>query len=1089
MRSNRVERCTPRCLEWPAGPDVVTRSRSCVRTIRGPRICPGRRGPPRTTYGSPICPGCAAARSWSPRSSTARTPPSTPTACTPGRSTRRTTPRGPGSRRCRAGSARAIPAGWRVCGENLYARHSIAYDGPGELVLRLLGLGRASAAWTGTGPCVSCAAGRSRAARAVAGRRSTSGRCARCGWTPRGRRGTSYGPSTASARQEFGRRVAKWVRAGHVQTDTHWMHAAVVRERAGSGRRAVGGAVGGGGRRAGAAGGGRGRTVARGDGADAGGRPTPRWPTLARLDALRPVRGRPAGRACWPPLLHGAPRARLAARLAAAAGHAAGAAGRRPGRAAPDAAPAVSRTRTGGPGWYGCRSPPTSGVLHAVARRRWRPDDAAGARAGRLVRAARRGRRAARRAAGAAARRAAGGARRSRSGRGRPVLGRGAARRTRRGGSARVEEAVAATWRWRYGDVPPADPPGRPVGQRQEHLRRAACPGVDAYIVLDDLRAGPGLPGRPAGQRGRAARGPRPARRRAGRAAATVVWDATSLNQQQRSPGARGRPPPRRPGHPRRGAGRRGGAGPAQRPRAPHPVPPRGARPRSCTGSARRTPVRRTAPGTSAAGRRRRGHRRRALRRRDGRRRDAYQRGDLPPGPLGRPVRPGAVRARASPSAGPRPSGSRCPPSCPAATSRGTGCCSSRRTASWSGTGPRAWTGSTPPARGGCASRACCGRRSSPPAPRTRGTGGRRLAAAERPAAARAAPAARRPLRVLTWNTLWDRYDADRHRHRPAPAAAAAPPCAEADADVIALQEVEPALLAMLLREPLGAGAATRWAPTRRGRDVDDMRAAAAQPAARTGGRAARARPAQGGHRRHRGDRRRPAGRRRHPPDQRPLRERCRPAAGRTGPARRGAGGRGRRSGPARRLQRRRRRTGEPRSGCGTPGPRCTAPDDRTPTFDPAVNPLAAVSSLSGRASRLDRVLVRPGTAAGGPGGAGGRRPATRTGCTSPTTTGSRPGSASARPTRSTPDARRRTAGPADRPAEEPRGAARMARRGSAAALPEGRVHLVGSRRMGCAPPGADLDLVAALPGAVTAGGPGAGSRPRCRTPTRIRAR
>lgn len=36
-------------------------------------------------------------------------------------------------------------------------------------------------------------------------------------------------------------------------------------------------------------------------------------------------------------------------------------------------------------------------------------------------------------------------------------------------------------------------------------------------------------------------------------------------------------------------------------------------------------------------------------------------------------------------------------------------------------------------------------------------------------------------------------------------------------------------------------------------------------------------------------------------------------------------------------------------------------PDDHTPTFDPAVNPLAAVSSLSGRASRLDRVLLREG--------------------------------------------------------------------------------------------------------------------------------
>ncbi|MFD3457475.1 poly(A) polymerase [Streptomyces sp. NPDC058691] len=34
---------------------------------------------------------------------------------------------------------------------------------------------------------------------------------------------------------------------------------------------------------------------------------------------------------------------------------------------------------------------------------------------------------------------------------------------------------------------------------------------------------------------------------------------------------------------------------------------------------------------------------------------------------------------------------------------------------------------------------------------------------------------------------------------------------------------------------------------------------------------------------------------------------------------------------------------------------------DTTPTFDPAANPLAAVNSLSGRASRLDRVLLREG--------------------------------------------------------------------------------------------------------------------------------
>ncbi|MGW6707884.1 RNA repair domain-containing protein [Streptomyces sp. NPDC054956] len=54
---------------------------------------------------------------------------------------------------------------------------------------------------------------------------------------------------------------------------------------------------------------------------------------------------------------------------------------------------------------------------------------------------------------------------------------------------------------------------------------------------------------------------------------------------------------------------------------------------------------------------------------------------------------------------------------------------------------------------------------------------------------------------------------------------------------------------------------------------------------------------------------------------------------------------------------------------------------------------------------------------------------------------------------------------PAAEPAAE-RIAARISARISAA-LPEGVVHVAGSRRMGCALPGADLDLVAALPGAV----------------------
>ncbi|MBB5803936.1 endonuclease/exonuclease/phosphatase family metal-dependent hydrolase/uncharacterized protein (UPF0248 family) [Saccharothrix ecbatanensis] len=56
-------------------------------------------------------------------------------------------------------------------------------------------------------------------------------------------------------------------------------------------------------------------------------------------------------------------------------------------------------------------------------------------------------------------------------------------------------------------------------------------------------------------------------------------------------------------------------------------------------------------------------------------------------------------------------------------------------------------------------------------------------------------------VRVVTWNVLWDRYDSDRidtARRRPLLFAE----LAAADADVIALQEVEPDLLAALLAQP-----------------------------------------------------------------------------------------------------------------------------------------------------------------------------------------------------------------------------------------------------------------------------------------------
>lgn len=213
-------------------------------------------------------------------------------------------------------------------------------------------------------------------------------------------------------------------------------------------------------------------------------------------------------------------------------------------------------------------------------------------------------------------------------------------------------------------------------------------------------------------------------------------------------------------------------------------------------------------------------------------------------------------------------------------------------------------------------------------------------------------------LRVLTWNTLWDRYDSDRidtARRRPALLAA----LEDADADVIALQEVEVGLLDLLLGAPwVRAGYTLGTDPG--GRDIDDggllllsrlpvreagwhdlgphKAVAAVTVDTGTGPLVVAVTHLSSDH----------------SPD---------------GPARRQAeldrlarglggvdgdvvlvgdfndGG----DGPAARL------------GLRDVWTEVHGPGDRTPTFDPGVNPLAAVGSLTGRASRLDRIFLRSG--------------------------------------------------------------------------------------------------------------------------------
>lgn len=128
--------------------------------------------------------------------------------------------------------AHEIPEGWRVCGENAYARHSIAYDALPDYFLcfsiwddqntalswdlttewcDLLGLARVPELYRGTFDV--------EAIRSLWPRRSALG-------------GESEGYVVRLGgpflHEDFARSVAKFVRPSHVQTDQHWMHAEIV---------------------------------------------------------------------------------------------------------------------------------------------------------------------------------------------------------------------------------------------------------------------------------------------------------------------------------------------------------------------------------------------------------------------------------------------------------------------------------------------------------------------------------------------------------------------------------------------------------------------------------------------------------------------------------------------------------------------------------------------------------------------------------------------------------------------------------------------------------------------------------------------
>ena len=214
-------------------------------------------------------------------------------------------------------------------------------------------------------------------------------------------------------------------------------------------------------------------------------------------------------------------------------------------------------------------------------------------------------------------------------------------------------------------------------------------------------------------------------------------------------------------------------------------------------------------------------------------------------------------------------------------------------------------------------------------------------------------------VRVLTWNTLWDRYDSDLvHTARRRPLLLAA--LREADADAVALQEVEPGLLRMLLDAPWVRERYTLDADPA-GRDVKEhgllllsrlpVREAGRHPLGPHKALTALAVDTAAGPlvvaATHLSSDHSPDGAARRRAE---LAEIADGLAGLDAPAVLlgdfNDGGDGP-EGPAAVL------------GMRDAWTDAHGPDDRTPTFDPSANPLAAVSSLTGRVSRLDRVLLR----------------------------------------------------------------------------------------------------------------------------------
>jgi hypothetical protein len=121
-----------------------------------------------------------------------------------------------------------IPEGYRICGENMYARHSIAYED-------LASYFYVFSVWDETNLCLSWTETKEWAE--LLGLEVVP-TVYEGPWDQSQVEGLSFDTSAmegyvvrsaaAFPFESFGEHIAKWVRTGHVQTDDHWMHKQVI---------------------------------------------------------------------------------------------------------------------------------------------------------------------------------------------------------------------------------------------------------------------------------------------------------------------------------------------------------------------------------------------------------------------------------------------------------------------------------------------------------------------------------------------------------------------------------------------------------------------------------------------------------------------------------------------------------------------------------------------------------------------------------------------------------------------------------------------------------------------------------------------